>query len=736
MDNLLCENSQELSMICDHQDLLVVPLKDVTSMKQRIKCPTDQPLLAGQLFPVRKPLLTKRSRRCPKRGCGRYVIRPQINPCSNPPFQKLNIAMWYLPRIFLLPPNQPISGKDYVFQFTVVNPIDQPTGVTFSPVNESTVPHPTVKIATEAFTTDLAPFNDLLDVHEVYGEEEPQPEADDDPEVIPHRKWNKILVRMKGSVVEHTAGKIATATVSCEYSIIDKAERTHMVPCQMVFTFGVIGKNEEEAPCEEEDVTAEPPLTRPQLRSYVPITVNVPMAKIEKEMSVDGQREAERDRAYMEQREEVRVRVEKTVETPVEEEKAEGKQEPEDNEKGAFIHRVVEYEGDYMPTLAIDGKSLAASDAQNEDVGQEQAGQGKGDSETQNTIGEAEAKNETGAEERTLKDPEVEESVSGLEAKDNHQSAVEIKPETEASTDKAAEIKPETDEAAEIKPETEEEGAKIKPETEEETAEIKAETEASTDEAAKIKAETEPSTEEAAKIKPETEEETAKIKAETEASTEEAAKIKAETEASTEEAAKTKAETEPSTNEAAQIKPEAEASTEEAAKIKSETEPSTEAVDAKQGLKLNLEGISKPSDKNAPAAEDKDAVEQNDPENKTQFKSLDEEGNIPHDLPTISEQNESLVNSIDTASSNTPRKTAPKAKAKGATTPRTPRTPPTPVTPKTPASAKSASTPKSVTTPRKMGSSTKVGSVQAKAPSATPGGAPKRALSKSTSFKK
>jgi hypothetical protein len=86
------------------------------------------------MLPVRKPLLTKRSRRCrlaSKQGvsirmsqrnaslnvggmqpikelssasdskgrCSKVVIKPQINPCSNPPFQKNNAAVLFIPRV-------------------------------------------------------------------------------------------------------------------------------------------------------------------------------------------------------------------------------------------------------------------------------------------------------------------------------------------------------------------------------------------------------------------------------------------------------------------------------------------------------------------------------------------------------------------------------------------------------------------------------------------------------------
>jgi hypothetical protein len=49
------------------------------------------------LLPLRKPLLTKRSKRCSYSG--RIVVKPQINPCSLPPFQKENSAPKFIPRV-------------------------------------------------------------------------------------------------------------------------------------------------------------------------------------------------------------------------------------------------------------------------------------------------------------------------------------------------------------------------------------------------------------------------------------------------------------------------------------------------------------------------------------------------------------------------------------------------------------------------------------------------------------
>lgn len=63
---------------------------------------------AWNLLPLRKPLLTKRSRRCKllvqtgedgtsSKACKGLVVKPQINPCANPAFQKNNVAVNFVP---------------------------------------------------------------------------------------------------------------------------------------------------------------------------------------------------------------------------------------------------------------------------------------------------------------------------------------------------------------------------------------------------------------------------------------------------------------------------------------------------------------------------------------------------------------------------------------------------------------------------------------------------------------
>eukprot|EP00927_Polykrikos_kofoidii_P046562 TRINITY_DN40763_c0_g1_i1.p1 TRINITY_DN40763_c0_g1~~TRINITY_DN40763_c0_g1_i1.p1 ORF type:complete len:715 (+),score=124.79 TRINITY_DN40763_c0_g1_i1:129-2273(+) len=209
-----------------------------------------------ELLPIRKPLLTKRSRRCrlPSKGelegrakfadeqnkpCGKIVVKPQINPCSNPPFQKNNIAVAFVPKFsaFLWK----AAGKDAVIAgtpgqdalrvaglaageaceaiFIMANPLDTAVEVSLDPsvfnaVAEQGVAAPkvaklvascplaseqNVEVLTKAFTTEIDRLDDLSDVGDQLTAETEKTKdlrAKDDVQVIPQRKFHKILIRV------------------------------------------------------------------------------------------------------------------------------------------------------------------------------------------------------------------------------------------------------------------------------------------------------------------------------------------------------------------------------------------------------------------------------------------------------------------------------------------------------------------------------------------------------------
>lgn len=57
-----------------------VKLDDITTLKQRLALPDQQPTTVDKLFPIHKQLLVKRSMRC--RSCEHNVSKPEYNPSS------------------------------------------------------------------------------------------------------------------------------------------------------------------------------------------------------------------------------------------------------------------------------------------------------------------------------------------------------------------------------------------------------------------------------------------------------------------------------------------------------------------------------------------------------------------------------------------------------------------------------------------------------------------------------
>eukprot|EP00397_Hematodinium_sp_SG-2012_P039337 GEMP01042931.1.p1 GENE.GEMP01042931.1~~GEMP01042931.1.p1 ORF type:complete len:564 (+),score=100.35 GEMP01042931.1:114-1805(+) len=157
--------------------------------------PTTRNMLISGVLPVRKPLHTKRSRRCNE--CHRIVIKPQINPSSFPPFQKENVAIKFIPRCqpcffnWIWDGDAPLdtlvfTGRAELFLF-MVNPQDIPCIVRFRPGTFGNI-----AVTTPDFSISFPAFNDLVDIgHEV--PVDPAIAATDDPKIVKDRFGNKVL---------------------------------------------------------------------------------------------------------------------------------------------------------------------------------------------------------------------------------------------------------------------------------------------------------------------------------------------------------------------------------------------------------------------------------------------------------------------------------------------------------------------------------------------------------------
>jgi len=231
----------------------------------------DAPLLnlrTWSMMPVRKPLLTKRSRRCrcpakdgtdspartsagassagasgvqgARQQCGRIVVKPQINPCSNPPFQKNNVAIQFIPKCTswawrriegdpgpATEPGSLAAGEEAEVIFIMANPLDTEVEVAFDPMafnplgggdsatdTKELAREQNVEVLTKPFNTTIARFNDLGEIQDGWGEDtekNTELRETDDRDVICERKMHKIVVRIRIKGLATQTDAVATA---------------------------------------------------------------------------------------------------------------------------------------------------------------------------------------------------------------------------------------------------------------------------------------------------------------------------------------------------------------------------------------------------------------------------------------------------------------------------------------------------------------------------------------------
>lgn len=257
-----------------------------------------QHLEVWALLPVRKPLLTKRARRCRllvktaggkdeaagatgQKVCRQLVVKPQINPCSNPPFQKNNVAVAFIPRCVpwawrgesgtfeggvaqtALPatsgkalaerrgPRPRLKAKEEAeLIFTMANPLDTEIDIELDPCGlesaEGTslgelVKEQNVTVLTERFTTTIMKFNDLADLTDtISGDDALQLKAlkeKDNTDVIPDRRMHKILIRLRFKAAWEEAESLPWAFFAAlTLSFTDASGNRHQV--RTILRFG------------------------------------------------------------------------------------------------------------------------------------------------------------------------------------------------------------------------------------------------------------------------------------------------------------------------------------------------------------------------------------------------------------------------------------------------------------------------------------------------------------------
>ncbi|CAJ1406500.1 unnamed protein product [Effrenium voratum] len=222
---------------------------------------------AWKLLPVRKPLLTKRSRRCKllvpeaKEGkenlkpCKGLVVKPQINPCANPPFQKNSMAVSFVPRC--LPWACKEEDGNFELLLILANPMETDVELHLDPgAFNSTAPREAsryagaawedllgrqnVEVLTPAFSTVLPKFVDS-EAAEVF-EEEAQKLRQSDPEAIQQRKLNKLMLqlRFRASASESESGSrpwVFFMAMALKFSVKFSAEETKAHQLEVLLRF-------------------------------------------------------------------------------------------------------------------------------------------------------------------------------------------------------------------------------------------------------------------------------------------------------------------------------------------------------------------------------------------------------------------------------------------------------------------------------------------------------------------
>eukprot|EP00696_Hemimastix_kukwesjijk_P005655 gnl/Hemi2/17116_TR5695_c0_g1_i1.p1 gnl/Hemi2/17116_TR5695_c0_g1~~gnl/Hemi2/17116_TR5695_c0_g1_i1.p1 ORF type:complete len:478 (-),score=115.77 gnl/Hemi2/17116_TR5695_c0_g1_i1:86-1519(-) len=179
--------------------LAAFDINDVTTLEQRLNSAGDQTSDMSQLYPRRKHLLTKRSRRC--RACEHFVIKPDINP-SVTSFRIQYVALHYMPRLSVssitgVGGSGLHCGISSRVVITFANPVSHQMRVTLSTLTE---PNPQwepcsaqVTLPDRAFS--IASFNDIAEYDDQWGDAENQAlRTADVPTVIAERKFNKASV--------------------------------------------------------------------------------------------------------------------------------------------------------------------------------------------------------------------------------------------------------------------------------------------------------------------------------------------------------------------------------------------------------------------------------------------------------------------------------------------------------------------------------------------------------------
>uniref|UniRef100_A0A0G4I7E4 Dynactin subunit 4 n=1 Tax=Chromera velia CCMP2878 TaxID=1169474 RepID=A0A0G4I7E4_9ALVE len=231
---------------------LDTPLVNVASLDQRLAALNDGLQDIAKAFPCRKAMATKRSRRC--RECQKLLIKPQISPCSTPPFpQRHNIALFFIPKLFLLHPPRIERSREAEVHLAIINPLYSVLSVKLDPTNilPADEENSTLEVLLPPYETLVAPFSHMNEIQEGLGDEDEDANAlkeiKDDPSLVYERRYNRLVLLVKvRTKVETEVGDLATAAMGMKLEFKDRHDKakSHSVETTVTLTLGKVHRRE------------------------------------------------------------------------------------------------------------------------------------------------------------------------------------------------------------------------------------------------------------------------------------------------------------------------------------------------------------------------------------------------------------------------------------------------------------------------------------------------------------
>eukprot|EP01116_Phalansterium_solitarium_P001291 TRINITY_DN11087_c0_g1_i1.p1 TRINITY_DN11087_c0_g1~~TRINITY_DN11087_c0_g1_i1.p1 ORF type:complete len:427 (-),score=107.36 TRINITY_DN11087_c0_g1_i1:222-1502(-) len=192
-----------------------VDLAKVSTLEQRLQQPASQSRNIGELYPRRRQLLVRCSKRCVR--CDKLLIKPKLSPTKTD-FERLHIALTFIPRITIMAVPTLVVGQESELRLKLRNPVDKLVEVRLVALDdpESTA---SIKVPAETF---LGAKTD--DPDEDAGADYQARRAADDPASIVQRSANFVVLRTL--ITPRAASAIkATLKLTLKFSYMNLGEQ-------------------------------------------------------------------------------------------------------------------------------------------------------------------------------------------------------------------------------------------------------------------------------------------------------------------------------------------------------------------------------------------------------------------------------------------------------------------------------------------------------------------------------